>query len=107
VVGFTSQNNLPGTMTQILAEVAGNGFTDSVSATYTSTSTVPEPMTLSMMGVGLLALGLVRRRSVRFLGMPASGWLVMGNCLLHGIQDTTSSGWFIIIRRRAWHWRVR
>jgi hypothetical protein len=63
VVSFTSQNNVPGTITGILAEVAsGSGFTDSVSATYDSASTVPEPMTLSMMGVGLLGLGLVRRR---------------------------------------------
>jgi len=63
VVSFTSQNNVPGTITQILAEVnSANGFTDSVSATYDSTSSVPEPATLSMMGVGLLGLGLIRRR---------------------------------------------
>jgi hypothetical protein len=64
-VSFTSQNNVPGTISGILAEVAsGNGFTDSVSATYdsTPTSTVPEPMTLSMMGFGLLGLGLIGRR---------------------------------------------
>ena len=65
VVSFTSQNNVPGTITGILAEVGTTaGFTNSVSATYDSTgsATVPEPMTLSMMGVGLLGLGLLRRR---------------------------------------------
>jgi hypothetical protein len=62
VVSFTSQNNVPGTITQILAAVNSTGFTNSVSATYDSTSAVPEPATLSMMGVGLLGLGLIRRR---------------------------------------------
>ena len=63
VVSFSSQNNLPGTITEILAAVlSGQGFQDSVSATYTSTSAVPEPMTLSMMGIGLLGLGLISRR---------------------------------------------
>jgi len=65
VVSFTSQNNVPGTISGILAEVAsGAGFTDSVSATYDSTgpATVPEPATLSMMGIGLLGFGLIGRR---------------------------------------------
>jgi len=65
VVSFTSQNNVPGTITAILAEVTnpnGSGFTDSVSATYDTTSTVPEPATLSMMGLGLLGLGMIGRR---------------------------------------------
>jgi hypothetical protein len=62
VVSFTSQNNVPGTITGILAEVANGGFTDSVSATYDSTSTVPEPATLSMMGLGLVGLGVIGRR---------------------------------------------
>ena len=57
------ENNVPGTITQILAAVASaNGFTNSVSATYDTTSSVPEPMTLSMMGFGLLGIGLLRRR---------------------------------------------
>jgi hypothetical protein len=65
VVSFTSQNNVPGNITQILAAVnSTTGFTNSVSATYDSTASaaVPEPMTLSMMGIGLLGLGLLRRR---------------------------------------------
>jgi hypothetical protein len=65
VVSFTSQNNVPGTITAILAAVqTANGFTNSVSATYSTTgpTTVPEPMTLSMMGFGLIGLGLIARR---------------------------------------------
>ena len=65
VVNFTSQNNVPGTITAILALIApgGAGFVaNSVSATYDSTSAVPEPMTLSMMGIGLVGLGLISRQ---------------------------------------------
>jgi hypothetical protein len=62
-VSFTTQNNLPGTITDILMAVnSKSGFTDSVSATYTSTSSVPEPMTVSMLGFGLVCLGLFSRR---------------------------------------------
>jgi len=63
VVSFTSQNNVPGTITQIIAAIStGAGFTNSVSATFDSTSAIPEPMTVSMMGIGLLGLGLISRR---------------------------------------------
>ena len=65
VVTFTSQNNVPGTITGILALIApgGQGFiANSVSATFDSTSSVPEPMTVSMMGIGLLGLGVISRR---------------------------------------------
>jgi len=62
-VSFTSQNNVPGTITGILAAVnSGAGFTNSVSATFDSTSAIPEPMTVSMMGLGLLGLSLLSRR---------------------------------------------
>jgi hypothetical protein len=63
IVSFTTQNNMPGTITGILAAVLSeNGFTESVSATYTSASSVPEPMTVSMLGIGLVGLGLFSRR---------------------------------------------
>jgi hypothetical protein len=65
IVSFTSQNNVPGNITGILAAVqTAGGFTNSVSATYSTTgpTSVPEPMTLSMMGFGLIGLGLIARR---------------------------------------------
>jgi hypothetical protein len=63
VVSFTSQNNVPGTITSILAAVSSaQGFTNSVSGTYDSTSAVPEPMTLSMIGIGLVSLGMIARK---------------------------------------------
>ena len=74
IVRFTSQNKVPGTITQILAAVSSAyGFTNSVLATYDSTSAVPEPMILSMMGIGLLGLGLLRgRRKKRLSFHPPS-----------------------------------
>jgi len=45
----------------IIAE--GGTVSNPYSATFTATSPVPEPMTFSLMGIGLLALGLWRRRS--------------------------------------------
>jgi len=46
----------------IFKDINANGSSISeVNQVYTS-STVPEPMTLSMMGVGLLGLGLISRR---------------------------------------------
>jgi hypothetical protein len=62
VVSFSSQNNIPGTITSILQAVnSPGGFSNSVSATYDTASAIPEPMTFSMLGVGLLGLGLLRR----------------------------------------------
>jgi len=54
---FTSTNPI-----WIFKDINANGSSISeVNQVYTS-STVPEPMTLSMMGVGLLGLGLISRR---------------------------------------------
>jgi hypothetical protein len=60
---FTTQ--LAGlTLSQVLSIISSGGAIDSThSASFTVTSaTVPEPATLSMMGIGLLGLGLLRRR---------------------------------------------
>jgi hypothetical protein len=60
---FTTQ--LAGlTLSQVLTIIGDGGHIDSThSASFTVTSaTVPEPATLSMMGIGLLGLGLLRRR---------------------------------------------
>jgi len=52
------------TLTQVLATLSAGGTIESThSASFTVTSaTVPEPATLSMMGLGLLGLGVIGRR---------------------------------------------
>ncbi len=59
---FTSQFTGVSLATLITEAGAPGGITDSTSATFSPVSGVPEPMTLSMMGVGLLGLGLISRR---------------------------------------------
>ena len=62
IAGCTG-DNCTDTIGNILAWEAGAGHTisSSWSATQSPTAGVPEPMTFSLMGVGLLALGLIRR----------------------------------------------
>jgi hypothetical protein len=43
-------------------DIQFNGFMAMSEVTNSHLSGVPEPMTLSMMGIGLLSLGLLRRR---------------------------------------------
>ena len=63
IAGCTG-SNCSDTIANILAWEAGAGhtITSSWAATQSPVSGVPEPATLSMMGVGLLGLGLIRRR---------------------------------------------
>ncbi len=44
------------------SDIVGNGNTGNVGALGTTTSTTPEPTTLSMLGAGLLGLGFIRSR---------------------------------------------
>ena len=46
----------------ILKDISQNGANASISGFLNSVETVPEPATLSMMGLGLLGLGLIGRR---------------------------------------------
>jgi len=60
---FSSQFNVP--YQSLLAALSINSGTGNYSGQYSvsvSASAVPEPMTLSMMGIGLLGLGLIARR---------------------------------------------
>jgi hypothetical protein len=60
---FTAQFNQPYATVISNFQTAGS-LTSTYSANFTATA-IPEPMTLSMLGLGLVAFGIFRRRAVR------------------------------------------
>lgn len=64
---FTAQITVPGTITQVLSQVASNTLpVQTYSASFTSTPTaVPEPATFGLIGTALLGVGLLKFRKVR------------------------------------------
>jgi len=57
---FTSQFNTP--YQSVLGTLAADGsVTNTFSASFTATA-IPEPVTLTLVGSGLLAIGLLRRK---------------------------------------------
>jgi hypothetical protein len=62
---FTTQNTNPGSITGILAAVAGGGITNSYSATFSSVppGVIPEPGTYVLLGLGLISVASIRKRT--------------------------------------------
>ena len=62
---FSTQFVVPGTIPEILAKLQTTGGIDSTYSASFSTSPVPEPASMLMMGLGLVGAGLVARKKVR------------------------------------------
>ena len=62
---FSTQFVVPGTIPDILAQLQTTGGIDSTYSASFSTSPVPEPASMLMMGLGLVGAGLVARKKVR------------------------------------------